>query len=226
MKPFSLSLLLCLAFFANCLKAQEFYRLKESIGMPLRSRSYLEVKGTPYFVNEWSKGIVKQYSGQSIKDINLKYDQVEDELIFKDQNGQELGFAAPVIEFKIDYVLDGVKKTSLFRSGFEPFKGSNEKNYYEVLLEGSVNLAKKNVKSIQLYREYNSATTTKSIISRTKYYFFITNKLTEFKRDTKSLQLAFGEKSSKILKYIEDNKLDLKNDDDLIKVFAYNSILK
>ena len=84
-------------------------------------------------------------------------------------------------------------------------------------------LAKKNVKHIEQYREYNSATTTKSVIDRVKYYFYTTNQLKEFKRDVKSIQLAFGEKSPSVLKYIGENKFDLKKDDDLVKVFSFFS---
>ena len=205
--------------------AQEFFRLKESMGMPLRSRSYSDLKGSPYFLDTWNKGIVMQVNGQSFKDVELKYDQLEDELIFKDQQGRELGFAVPVKEFKINYAFEGSPKSALFRNGFEPFKGSTEKNYYEILYDGPVKLAKKNVKHIEQYREYNSAITTKSVIERVKYYFYTTNKLTEFKRDVKSIQLAFGEKSTPVLKYIEENKLDLKKDSDLTKVFSFFSTI-
>lgn len=206
-------------------KAQEFFRLKESMGMPLRTRSYTDLKGSPYFLDSWNKGIITQANGQSYKDVELKYDQLEDELIFRDQQGRELGFAIPVKEFKINYILEGVPKSSLFRNGFEPFKGSTEKNYYEILYDGPVKLAKKNVKHIEQYREYNSATTTKSVIERVKYYFYTANQLKEFKKDEKSVRLAFGEKSPTVLKYIDDNKLDLKKDTDLIKVFSFFSTI-
>ncbi|RDC56681.1 hypothetical protein DU508_05585 [Pedobacter chinensis] len=70
--------------------AQEFFRLKESIGMPLRFRTYVDLKGSPYFIDSWTKGIIKQSNGQISKNIELKYDQLEDELIFKNANGRSL----------------------------------------------------------------------------------------------------------------------------------------
>ncbi|WP_231490534.1 hypothetical protein [Pedobacter sp. Leaf170] len=220
----------CLVFIlimtsGNIASAQEFFRLKESIGMPLRSRNYIYTKGTPYFLTDWSAGEVKQADGKIYKDMKLKYDQLEDELIFKDSKGEELGFAIPVVEFKLNYTLDGLPKTSLFRNGFAPFKGSTEKNYYEILHDGRIKLAKKNVKRIEQYREYNSASTTKSVIERIKYYTIINNVLTEFKRDNKSIQQVFGEKSVSVLDYITKNNLDFKKDNDLIKVFAFYETL-
>jgi len=224
MKPI-FSVLAFLTLLISTANAQEFFRLKESTGMPLRTRSYTDLKGSPYFLDSWNKGIIVQANGQSYKDVELKYDQLEDELIFRDQQGRELGFAIPVKEFKINYISDGSPKSALFRNGFEPFKGSTEKNYYEILYDGPVKLAKKNVKRIEQYREYNSAVTTKSVIERVKYYFYTTNQLKEFKRDVKSIQLAFGEKSPTVLKYIDENKLDLKKDDDLVKIFSFFSTI-
>ncbi|MGO4876524.1 hypothetical protein ACEN2P_07970 [Pedobacter psychrotolerans] len=219
------AIILYLLILTSDVYSQEFFRLKESMGMPLRSRVYNDIKGTPYFVDNWSKGIIKQANGQIFNDIELKYDQLEDEVIYKDINGKELGFAVPVIEFRIDYSFNGLKKSSLFRNGFEPFKGSTEKSYYEILYDGTFKLAKKNVKHIEQYREYNSAVTTKSIIERIKYYYFAKNTLVEFKRDNKSIQQAFGEKAPLILAYIKENDLDLKKDVDLINIFNfYNSL--
>lgn len=206
---------------SNAVLAQEFFRLKESIGMPLRSRNYVDTKGSPYFLNTWSIGEIKQSDGTIVKNMNLKYDQLEDELIFKDNKGEELGFAVPVVEFRVDYTSEGIKKTSLFRNGFVPFRGSSEKNYYEILFDGHIKLAKKNVKRIEQYREYNSATTTKSVIERIKYYYYTTNVLIEFKRDNKSVQQAFGNKSTAALDFVNKENLDLKKDQDLIKLFDY-----
>jgi len=223
MKQFITTLALLTFLSTSFVNAQEFFRLKESIGMPLRSRNYVNLKGSPYFVNDWSKGVIKQSNGQSIKDIEVKYDQLQDELIFKDVNGQELGFAVPVIEFKIDYVVNGLAKSSLFRNGFEPFRGSTELSYYEVLYNGQLKLAKKNAKRVEEYREYNSATITKSIIERTKYYYYTANKLFEFNADNKSIMAAFGESATPLLEYIKENKLNLKKEEDLIKVFSFYS---
>ncbi|TBO40390.1 hypothetical protein [Pedobacter kyonggii] len=223
MKRFINALIFLTLSSISILNAQEFFRLKESIGMPLRSRSYVDLKGSPYFINTWSKGLIKQSNGQSIKDIDLKYDQLQDELIFKDAKGQELGFAVPVTEFKIDYIINGLAKSSLFRNGFEPFKGSTLLNYYEILYKGQLSLAKKNVKRIEEYREYNSATTTKSIIERVKYYYYSANKLFEFKRDNNSIKEAFGNSAIPLLAYIKENKFNLKNDEDLIKIFNFYS---
>lgn len=204
----------------NSLMAQEFFRLKESIGMPLRSRNYSNLKGTPYFKDAWCKGIIKQENGQNIKDIELMYDQLEDQLTFKDLAGNAMAFAVPVVEFKL---LCDNDKATLFRNGFEPFKSSEKNTYYQVLYDGPISLLKKDVKTIQQYREYNSATVTNTVIERIKYYVCSSpGKIVEFKRDGKALDLVFGERSPSVKKYIQDEKLDLKKDDDLIKAFAFN----
>jgi hypothetical protein len=61
-------------------------------------------------------------------------------------------------------------------------------------------------------------------MDKNKYYAVIDNKLTEFKNNKKSLEV-FGSKADKIQEYISTNKLDLKLEADLIKVFAYNDAI-
>ncbi|RDC56680.1 hypothetical protein DU508_05580 [Pedobacter chinensis] len=63
------------------------------------------------------------------------------------------------------------------------------------------------------------------MIERIKYYYYITNKLTEFKKDIKSIRQIFGEKATAVLAYIQDNKLDIKKEDDLINIFNFYSTL-
>ncbi len=218
-------LLGCLCAFTSLTYAQAIIPLKESQGMPLRSRSYAEIKGNPYLTDSWVKGIVKQSNGQVYKDIDLKYDQLEEQLIFKTSNGAELGFAVPIVEFKLSYEENGTPVTKVFRNGFAPFRGSTDKTYYELLYDGTVKLLKKNIKQIESNRAYNSAVTTQKIVERTKYFYALNNELVEFKKDTKFLADAFGGKSTAVQQYIKDNNLDLKKDEDLIKVFAYFSTL-
>jgi hypothetical protein len=223
LKRFLLSGFLC--GLINLANAQNIVQLKESQGMPLRSKSYAEMKGNPYLTKSWSKAIVKQADGQVFKDIDVKYDQLEEQLIFKTASGQELGFAVPVTEFKISYEENGASTTKTFVNGFAPFRGSTDKTYYELLYDGSVKLLKKNIKQIESQRAYNSAVTTQTISERVKYYYALNNELVEFKRDAKFVNDAFGGKATAVQKYIKDNNLDLKKDEELIKAFAYFSTL-
>jgi hypothetical protein len=215
-------LMLSLSFSAN---AQDLIRLKESIGMPLLARRYVDIQGSPYFIRDWSKATVKLANELTYTELEVRYDEVSDVPVFKNEQGGEMGFKLPVAEFVITYNLDGARKTSLFRNGFKAISGFRTEAYFEVLYDGPVKLLKKNSKYIQDYKAYNSATTTRMIKDKINYFVASDTDIKELKRDRKAFQMIFKDKTELVLKYINENKLDLKDDGDLIKVFSYYSTI-
>jgi hypothetical protein len=190
----------------------------------LMTKDEIDVKGSRYLTVGWAKGMVKMASGQIHKDMDLRYNQLDDELTFKNTDGSELSFQEPVAEFNITTVADDKKTTRLFRNNFVPIKGTTNLAFYEILYDGKIKLVKKNFKYIESYQPYITEAVVKTVMDKNKYYAVIDNKLTEFKNNKKSLEV-FGSKADKIQEYISTNKLDLKLEADLIKVFAYNDAI-
>jgi hypothetical protein len=225
MKTFFINRILilgCLSLFTIEASAQAgTIQLKDSQGMRVNVKSYGDMKGDPYLTKDWSTASVKLQNGQTYEGVNVRYDLLEDQLTFKTAEGSELAFATPVSEFKITYDEKGSPVTKVFRSGF---KGTTDNSFYEVLHDGNVKVLKKHGKQIETVQEYNSPPT-KSITDRIKYFYVLNNELVELKKDTKSLGVVFGSKSAEVEKYIKENKLNVKKDEDLVKAFAYFSTL-
>lgn len=185
-------------------------------------KTYTDVKGSPYLFDNWSLGIVKMSSGSSYKDMSLKYDQVTGELIFQDKSGKSLGFADPIAEFKI---IDKNNAFRIFRSGYKAADNNSDKSFYEVLYDGGTTLLKDPKKNIVEHRSYNSSTAVKSVVETPAYYAVVNGQLIKFKKDKKAI-LAALPNSGKLDKYIEDNKLNVKDDKDLAKVMLYYDSVK
>jgi len=190
----------------------------------LLTADYTDVKGSPYLIAGWAKGAVKMANGQIHKDMDLRYNQLDDELTFKNTDGTELSFQEAISEFNIITIADDKKTTRLFRNNFIPIKGTTNLAFYEILYDGTVKLVKKDFKYIESYQPYITEAVVKTVKERVKYYSVIDNKLTEFKNNKKSLEI-FGSKASKVQEYIDQNKLDLKVEADLIKAFAYSDTI-
>jgi hypothetical protein len=213
----------CLSLFTMVASAQQngTLQLRDSQGLAVSTKSYGDTKGDPYLTKDWSTASVKLQNGQTYDGVNVRYNVLEDQLTFKTADGTEMAFATPVSEFKITYDEKGSPVTKVFRSGF---KGTTDKTFYEVLHDGTVKVLKKNGKQIETVQEYNSPPT-KSITDRIKYFYVLNNELVELKKDTKSLSAVFGSKSANVEKYIKENKLNVKKDEDLVKAFDYFSTL-
>ncbi len=185
-------------------------------------KTYTDVKGSPYLFDDWSLGIVKMTSGLSYKDISLKYDQVASELIFQDKSGKALGFADPIAEFKI---IDKSNAFKIFRSGYKAADSNSDKTFYEVLYDGGTTLLRDPKKNIVEHRAYNSPTAVKSIVETPAYYVVVNGQLIKIKKDKKAI-LAALTNSAQLDKYIQDNKLNVKDDKDLVKVMLYYDSVK
>jgi hypothetical protein len=185
-------------------------------------KQYVDVKGSPFLYEDWSVGLVKMLNGSTYKDVSLKFDQVSGELIFRNKEGKAMGFADAASEFKLS-VKDQISR--LFRSGFKTGEAHSERRFYEILYDGGTILLKDPKKSIVEQRAYNSSTTVKSIIESPAYYLQVNGQLLKIKKDKKSITAALGN-LAQLDKYIQDDKLNEKNDTDLARLIQYYDSIK
>lgn len=192
--------------------------MSDFMGRPVFEKRYTDTKGTPYLFDGYENGAVKLQSGKSFSGVKLRYDQVEDELMFLNESGKEMLFAEPVTEFTIN--------DRTFRRGYPATDGATAEAYYEVLVEGKTELLKRTSKKIIEEAAYNAATKVKSIRANENYYVTASHlSLTKVKKDKKSLLAALPGKSAELETYVKDNRLDLRQEQDMAKlVIYYNSL--
>jgi len=193
-------------------------------GHPYQTKSYDDIQGTPYLSDQWGTGMVKMADGRTYKDVPLKYNQLEDELYFKDNKDQTLVFADPVNEFKINYVANNRPYEKVFKRGFKNIPNSSQSTFFEVLSDGTAELLKKTTKTLEETREYN-APVTKRFDDNEKYYLIVSGNVTPFKKDKKFILASLSNKQTEIESYMKSNNIDLKKDADLSKLMNYYNSL-
>lgn len=171
--------------------------------------------GDPYLFPTYQKAFVK-FGNQNSKSAiyEIKYDQLEDVLAVKGTGTEEYSFNDPVTEFKFE------ESGRLFRSGFGALGKATEKSFYEVIYDGKTKLIRRNIKVILEGKEYNSATVTRKVEGDIANFVVREDqKLIPVKINEKSIVAALAK--PELSKYIKDNKLNLKEDADLVKLFTY-----
>ncbi len=192
--------------------------LADQMGNPVFEKRYTNVKGSPYLHNDWTTGSVKLRSGKTFDGMKLKYDQVEDDLIFLSDGGKEMTFAEPVVEFTI--------QDKTFRRGYPAADGASANAFYEVLTEGKMALLKRTSKKVIEEPAYNAATSVKSIRTNENYYLTATNlELTKIKKDKKTILSALSDKQAELESYMKDQRLDLRQEQDVVKLISYYNSL-
>ncbi len=180
---------------------------------------YGEMDGSPYLYNNWLPGEVVLNDHKVYNKILLKYDQIQDMVIFKyGEQDSALMFALQPIAFKLIYG----GRNERYLNGFAAVDGAGVNSFYQVLNDDSgVKLLKRVVKKINKTTAYNSVVATLTVISNTTYYLARSNKPEKISANNKAVISALKDKSDAISKYIADNKLNVKNDDDFARVIDY-----
>ncbi len=184
---------------------------------------YKEVQGSPFLFDKWSKGSIT--TKQNVKeDVNLLYNEVEDRILLKVQEGEADNFVDRIDAFTI---VDKENGSALrkFKSGFLPTKYSSEKTFFEVLIDGKARLLKKNEKVIAENREY-SGKIARTVVDNTNYYIALGDNVpVKVKANDQSVAKLLDFQNNQIAQYIKSNKPNLKQEDDLVKLITYYNSL-
>lgn len=189
-------------------------------GSPVKELKYSDIIGSELYNSEWRNAEVLLNTGARYN-LSVKYNIYADELFFQ-RNNQTMSFVVPVKEF----VFNGnSEKVEIFRNGYPINEDFNGKSFYQVLIDGRAQLLKKLSKQVMETKDFNSSVVKKRFTDLNKIYAFRDNQFYQLKRDRSSILNIFSDKSNEIAKYISDNKINLKKDDELIKVFNYYNSL-
>jgi len=183
---------------------------------------YFNVNGSPYLNDEWGKGFVKLNDGESYRNIDIKFDELKQQVVIKGENELTYKFVDPVKEFNINYVVDGNVHKAHFIRGY----GDNKNVFYEILADGSLLLLKSTDKKINSIPSFPAGSERSKAIQNTNDYFIVKDgKLLKIKPDEKSVLKAIGNNEAELSTYIKSNNLVLKHDADLVNLIVhYNSI--
>lgn len=183
-------------------------------GTPLSGQAYMNVKGSPYLLDNWEKGSVTLASGKKFENLDLKFDQVINQVIFQDVDGSMKAFSQPIVAFTIGKDINEHQ----FQRGLDGV-------FYEKLASGKVTLWKKNHKTIIDEKPYGSASVQRNVLNNNTYYVGDVAQLTKIKTDKKSVLELLADKAVDIEAYMKKEKLNPKTENDLVRViFYYNGL--
>lgn len=215
--------LLVLLFFQSIqINAQDLF-ITDNQGRVIMSQKYIDLEGSPYLKESWTKAYVRLKHSSNPSLIQVKYDLVEDQLLFKNSKlDVAMEFIDQVIEFRL--LLED-NRSSSYKSGYKPIDGNTEKNFYQILYDGNTQLLKRKLKKIIEDRPYNSAVTIKSFQEVELYYIAKANEPIKIKKDKKQILSVLNDRTVELEKYIQQYKLNVKEEEDLIKLIAYYNTL-
>lgn len=180
------------------------------------SKTISKVKGTPYLFDDWNNtSVVTTLDDQKFKIVNLNYDTKSDLFVAKISQDS-------VFMFKPNYL----KEVTINNRRFKKYLNQETAlfNYYEVIAANDdTEILKRNQKVLRIGIT-NRLTMEKEsdyFILKEDYYLNKSGNLTELSLRKKNVLRLFGDKSQMINKFISNNKLSIRQEADLRKIFNY-----
>lgn len=201
-------------------------------GMPLKPGTTFNVEGSPYFDDNYLLADIVFLNGKKYQDIKAKINLETNDLIVLNSKNEEMIVGAPIKELILKaYPRDG-KITPVVLRGVGSVNGAinaKDAKIVEVLQDGDkFKLYRSYTISYNDSKAYGDASLTRKYNKNTSFYGHSLNNEKRLERLSKNKNVIaafFGMKKDQVKSYIDQNKLALKSDTDLIKVFEFANTL-
>ena len=180
------------------------------------------MRGTPFLVDKWYKGIVNTPAG-AYKNLELKYNVYENTIFFnKDDYSYEL--TDNIVSFTLMPNPDDPKTYMVYRKGLASadFK---DNQFIMVLLEGTpASVYRLDEKQVHELSEVNAGIV-KTFKNNNKYYINVNKQLQFVKLNKAEILAVLKDKQDKLEQFIADKKLSFKKENDLVELVKYYNTL-
>jgi hypothetical protein len=184
---------------------------------------YEGVRGTPYLKNVWQNAQIISIEGKVYNNVPLKYDVYSNLLAIKNSKGDSISTETTNIKeftwigtgmtFVKEPLLDNTTDLKNFGRLYQQiFKGNKTtllKNYRKELLKADYQGG------------YNANRRYDELIDETDYYLKKDTQIEKIKLNEKNIVKFLADKEKEVKDFIKKQKLNLKNETDVVKLLQY-----
>ena len=186
-------------------------------GKTLQQTKNTTYSGTPYFNDNFSKGLLHTNSGKDLEVPALRYNM----------SNQQVEYMEKDLVYSVQDSLKGFNTADSSGRAHEFLKimGPKKADFYEVLVNGKVILLKYYSAKVQSAEDWYTKKQTKTMVKEVTYFSSKDGKVEKLGSNSKSLLAVFSDKQDLVKSFIKDKEPDLKKDEGMIAVFQYYNSL-
>ena len=196
---------------------------------PLYMRVNYVPDGSPYLFEEYALAEITLDNNKVYPYIKAKFNLVDKELVYMDDNGNEMVATSAVKSIRFfSGVVNGLKQGEIKLES--PGKALNTKDAttYIAMVDGRAGLLKQISVNFTDDKKYGQATITRTFRRKETNYAYFPGKSPEFEKVEKnksSIIGLFSDRIAEMTSFIEKNQLKCKSDEDLVRIFQhYNNL--
>ena len=199
--------------------------LTDQSGSMIRLNKNLDgVQGSPFLLEEWSKGEIFNPEGKVFRVERMRFNIAQNRIEYE-SGSQIYELVVPYSKFIINQANgDGTYIPRTFLLGFPSIDSQNAKTFYEVLYNGETKFLRHFKIIVNEYAEPLSVTRIKRFRQITALYVYQhqQNAILKISKGRPELVSLFVDKADLIQKYMDENHFKKKmNENDIIKVCTY-----
>lgn len=188
---------------------------------------YQSLDGVPFYEEDWHIGSVTLNSGETYENLQLRYDDYKDELIYRndDNNNVTIIDKSSVLEFTL---VNKKGKTELFKSITSSKLKELNNHYFAFILEDSITVIKKYEAKEEKYSNANpTLKKTGRFVQKQNTYTWNQQELKSVPKIRRIIYRQYPEFKSDIRKFVIHNHIHMKNEDDVKNLYQeINRLIK
>ncbi len=186
------------------------------------SGEYEGIAGNPYFLKDWSDGIIRFSSGKVTDKFKLKFNAAQNRLLLQ-FSGSTFAAESSINEFVI--YTKNKKDSFLFKKGFPASDRGNAETFYEVLEDGQVTLVKLSTKDIIEQKEILESKKLRHYQDVEEYYLVKEGMMHKISKESAHIADILSDRRDELKKFISEQQLKMRTADDYAKVVKrYNDL--
>lgn len=187
---------------------------------------YSDINGSAYLFPEFKYATIVLTDGRQYTNVKARLNLVEHEVNFIASNGEE-GYIGKGMVHTIsfnDTTKQGIKTFS-FQTGFPKTDNQTVIHFYQVLANGKIALVKSIAKNIEERINELSGEKSKEFAVRENLYLQLGGELKRIKKEASFFLTNLSDQKELVNQYFNSNKVNFKNEDQLIALINYYNSL-
>ncbi|WP_018477980.1 hypothetical protein [Pontibacter roseus] len=191
---------------------------------------YEGVKGSPYFMDSWTKSTITMADNAVYQDVEILYNVYANELLYRETVGAEKLLPSHRIQsFTMKDAASGKVYTLRHLNQAQGADPKFAYNFYIMLHDGKkaqlATMPQKIMKKANYQGAYNADKPYDELVNEFTYYVVNNNKMEKVKLNKKNLLKALSDKQAEVQAFLGKEKIDATTEDGWVKALAHYETL-
>lgn len=232
--PNALIFLCCLSFNSPVSSGLQGQDLK-GVGSPLSTavqtsvshiqRQTTRLNNSPYFNENYRFADIIMVRGRKFINVKAKLDLFNQTVVFVSNDIEAVLEPGTVREMSYRDTTENGIINYRFRTGFPAIDNKTGNNFYIVLADGKCTMLRSVEKRLTQRKNEISGQVFNDYETTENYFLFSKGEMKHLKKDKDFILSELADKQQEVNKFIQDNKLNLRNNDHLVKLLDYYNTL-